>query len=113
MVESLKQACERAPGAKRLYDTCRLLLEGAKSCIKQTSAGPVRSELPGQQPTSDMRESLSGDRGSNVLHGDFLGGQPVTEPENWPVFQWDSGNDMSMLFEDYLVTPENMMRFFD
>ncbi|GAB7351867.1 hypothetical protein MBLNU459_g2419t1 [Dothideomycetes sp. NU459] len=115
VVESLRRACSRASGVKRLYEICRLLFEGAKSCIEQTTSvpAPVATTALVQQPESKLRSTWTEEQPSSTSNTDIFGGYTTVGPENWPIFQSDNVNDMSLLFDDYLVGPESMMGLFD
>jgi hypothetical protein len=54
VVESLERASRQAPGATKLYNICRILLKGARSCIDQSlSAKPAATTT--QMRTHDKK----------------------------------------------------------
>ncbi|KAL3418130.1 fungal specific transcription factor domain-containing protein [Phlyctema vagabunda] len=117
VVNSLETASARAHGAKKLYNICKILLQGAKTCIDQAVGNT--SILRGgdasikQRHTSHNEDTSSRDDNGSLpqLSRTDLAYQPL--PSDYWHTQLNSSDDMMMLFDSYLAGNPSMMQLFE
>jgi hypothetical protein len=103
VAESLERASRQAPGATKLYNICKILLKGAKSCIEQSLGSQPTSTT--RQPQAQDRNMLDLDQGV-VQHDE--NGQPIFS-DHWDPLQLDHMENMSTLFDNYLAGSASLM----
>lgn len=106
VVESLKDAGQRSSGGKRLYEICKHLYKGAKTCIQQSASNISKGFV---STTTAM------DTPAQIFTTHDLGGElgDGSDTGSWPSFPVGSADDMSSLFDHYLVGNSTMLGFFE
>ena len=110
VVITLEKAGEQASGAKRLYQICMTLFQGAKACHEQNLSGWFASSTSGNEQTgagpsnngNNMPDPPPHEENSSNIFPDII-----------PPLNTDNANEMSMLFEDYMLGNANVMEFFE
>ncbi|KAE9368960.1 hypothetical protein N431DRAFT_561255 [Stipitochalara longipes BDJ] len=103
VVESLERASRQAPGATKLYNICKILLRGAKSCIEQSlGSQPASIGRQSQVPVRNMPEYAQGDI-QNAENGQAM------FSDGWDPLQLDHLGNMSTLFDNYLAGGASLM----
>ncbi|KAG4438649.1 hypothetical protein IFR05_005866 [Cadophora sp. M221] len=114
VVESLEHASVLAPGAKKLLSICKILLQGAKSCVEQslTSGPPPAPQVYTQRPqtSSFMGNGMQQDA---TMHPTMDTDWSTMMPEDWTTLQLDNPDNMSLLFDNYLAGNSGMMPIFE
>jgi hypothetical protein len=106
VVESLERASRQAPGATKLYNICKILLKGARSCIEQSlSAKPAATTRQMQtqdKKTPDYNQTAQNEESAQF---GFL--------EDWDPVQLDHLGNMSTLFDNYLAGNSSLIPILD
>ncbi len=128
VVTSLKQAAESAPGAKKLYDVCRVLystalktIDGAKARNNDhhTTANSNQPIIPNNLPKQreeQVDQDLSSENQSQITYdGATANMDAFTQGANpQSTFSMsDNANEISMWFEDYMGGNTSMLDMLD
>lgn len=124
VVTSLKQAAESAPGAKKLYDVCRVLYSTALKTIDgalarnnghHTTANSNKSSVPNNLPKQregQVHQDLSTENQSQITYGGAAAIMdaftPGADPQSTLGLS-DNANEISMWFEDYMGGNTSML----
>lgn len=124
VVTSLKQAAESAPGAKKLYDVCRVLystalktIDGAKARNNghHTTANSNKFSVPNNLPKQregQVHQDLSTENQSQITYGGAAANMdaftPGADPQSTLSLS-DNANEISMWFEDYMGGNTSML----
>ena len=107
VVESLETASTRASGAKKLHRICNVLFKGAQLCIglalsnAETPSDTNRTSDTYQSAQADSATINSWESSNRGAVQNNLNIEPLFL-ENQELFQIESTDDMSMLFDNYL-----------
>ncbi len=104
VVDSLEIASRKANGATKLYNICKILLKGAKSCIEQSlcsQTAPAARHIQEQEdriiPDCNQEVTQNGETSHSLF------------PDDWEPLQLDHLGNMSNLFDNYLAGSASLM----
>ncbi|CZS96334.1 uncharacterized protein RAG0_05706 [Rhynchosporium agropyri] len=112
VVDSLERASVLAPGAKKLLSICKILLQGAKSCVEHImSSGPPAPHANFQRP--ERSTFVPSGIQENAIPGMMDTDWSTTMPEDWSSLQLDNPDNMSLLFDNYLANSSGVIPMFE
>lgn len=107
VVESLERASRQAPGATKLYNICKILLKGARSCIEQSLS---------TKPTATTRQMQTQDKKTLDYKQEAAQNDESAQfgfREDWDPVQLDHLSNMSTLFDNYLAGNSSLIPILD
>lgn len=107
VVESLERASRQAPGATKLYNICKILLKGARSCIEQSLS---------TKPTATTRQMQTQDKKTLDYNQEAAQNDESAQfgfREDWDPVQLDHLSNMSTLFDNYLAGNSSLIPILD
>ncbi|KAL9107875.1 MAG: hypothetical protein Q9227_007293 [Pyrenula ochraceoflavens] len=110
VVVTLEKAGEQATGAKRLHEICMTLFQGAKACCEQNPSGWFTSPSSYNEQTLPRSGNNTGEAPNHPPYNEAAGN---IFPDILPPLSTDNANEMSTLFEDYMLGNASVMGFFD